>query len=321
MRTSPTLSRTLLACACAVLTTLSLTSQAQAWWWRSSSSKGNLVEEILKKEEFSTLATLVEAANLIDALSDPDANYTVFAPNNEAFDNLFEANPDLPAQLLAQPEGALKDILLYHVLGVKRYSYFLRPTDYPTLLDGSDVSVGVRYYGFFRRSITVNDANVVDADHRASNGIIHEIDAVLDPNFMDPPTILEIAADDDRFTTLVSLVEQAGFTHVLKQEYLDLTVFAPTNAAFDEIAAIVPSLSRRDIQLVLLNHIVRGEAFSTDLSDGQKLRSLIREKLEVGVDGDVVTINDAVVEEADLDASNGVVHIIDSVLVPGFLTQ
>jgi uncharacterized surface protein with fasciclin (FAS1) repeats len=133
-------------------------------------------------------------------------------------------------------------------------------------------------------------------------------------------TIAEIATADSDLSTLVTALEAAELVDVVADENANLTVFAPTNAAFAEIEDTVNTLlepeNQADLQNVLQYHVVDGAAFSGDLSDGQVIETLNGETLTVEIrDGDVF-INDAQVVIADVEASNGVVHVIDTVLVP-----
>lgn len=134
-------------------------------------------------------------------------------------------------------------------------------------------------------------------------------------------TIADLASEDPRFTTLVALVEQAGLTAELDGD-AEYTVFAPTNAAFEKLdPELVTRLKSGDandeLKSILKAHVVEGETLSTALADGEtQIATLAEIDLAVSKMGDSVTVGNATVVEADIDASNGVIHAVDTVIVP-----
>ena len=134
-------------------------------------------------------------------------------------------------------------------------------------------------------------------------------------------TIADLASKDPRFTTLVTLVEQAGLTAELDGD-AEYTVFAPTNAAFEKLdPELVTRLKSGDandeLKSILKAHVVEGETLSTALADGEtQIATLAEIDLAVSKMGDSVTVGNAAVVEADIDASNGVIHAVDTVIVP-----
>ena len=134
-------------------------------------------------------------------------------------------------------------------------------------------------------------------------------------------TIADLASEDPRFTTLVTLVEQAGLTAELDGD-AEYTVFAPTNAAFEKLdPELVTRLKSGDandeLKSILKAHVVEGETLSTALTDGEtQIATLAEIDLAVSKMGDSVTVGNATVVEADIDASNGVIHAVDTVIVP-----
>ena len=135
----------------------------------------------------------------------------------------------------------------------------------------------------------------------------------------EPVSIFETLQADARFTTLVTAIEAAGLDDELSTGE-PFTLFAPTNAAFDALPAGVLDAVLADVDLltdVLLYHVASGTTLSTDLSDAQSITTLLTgATLTVSISGSTVEINEATVVQADLDASNGVIHVIDGVLVP-----
>jgi len=139
------------------------------------------------------------------------------------------------------------------------------------------------------------------------------------------PTIVDVASGvceaTGQFCILVAAIEAADPAVAARLSSRgQLTVFAPTNAAFADIQSTVDTLlkpeNKEDLKDVLTYHVVPGSYPASALEDGQELTTVQGEKLTVSIDGDVVKVNDATVEQADVNASNGVVHVIDGVLVP-----
>ena len=171
---------------------------------------------------------------------------------------------------------------------------------------------------------------VVITDIEASNGVIHVIDAVLLPpaegaaeesEMMDEGrTIVDIAVEDSRFTTLVTALQEAGLVEALQAEG-PFTVFAPTDDAFDALpeGALAGLLADKDVLTsVLLYHVLNGKVMSTQAIelDGQEVEMLSGDSIAISLDGETLKINDAAVIIPDIEASNGVIHVIDAVILP-----
>lgn len=243
---------------------------------------------------------------------------TVFAPSNEAFDKL----PDGTVENLLQPENIeqLKEILLYHVVPANAASSGLSSGDVETL-NGKSVSIDVS------DGVNVNDAKVTQADIIAKNGIIHVIDSVLLPPMdmamssesneeCDLGTIVDVAVDNESFETLVTAVTAAELVGTLSGDG-PFTVFAPTDDAFaalpegtvEGLLEDIPALTS-----ILTYHVVAGKVESGDLTNGP-VATVNGADVEINID-DGVKVNDSNVIIADVQACNGVIHVIDSVLLP-----
>lgn len=135
----------------------------------------------------------------------------------------------------------------------------------------------------------------------------------------DEKTMFETLQGDARFSTLVTAIEAAGLDDELSGAG-PLTLFAPTNAAFDALPDGVLEAVLADVDLltdILLYHVASGETLSTDLTNGQTIPTLlVGEALTVSIAASTVEVNSATVTQADLQASNGVIHVVDAVLVP-----
>lgn len=268
-----------------------------------------IVDIAVSDENFSTLVTALELAGLDEALQG-EGPFTVFAPTNDAFNAL----PEGALEGLVADTEALTDVLLYHVAEGEAMAADV------VELDGQKVETLLGQYldiAIEDETVLVDEAQVVVTDIKASNGVIHVIDSVLIP---ETRSIVDIAVEDGRFTTLVTALEAAGLVEALLGEG-PFTVFAPTDDAFAALpeGTIESLLADTDaLTQVLLYHVVDGKVLAAQVVelDGQQVETLSGESLSVMIDGEAVKINDAQVILADVEASNGVIHVIDSVLVP-----
>jgi transforming growth factor-beta-induced protein len=282
----------------------------------------DIVEIAIADGRFSTLVTAVSAAGLVETLQS-EGPFTVFAPTDEAFAQL----PEGTVEALLQPENSqlLTDILLYHVVAGKVMAADVVGLDgqsVDTALKGEQIAVEVR-----GGSVILNgEVKVLITDIEASNGVIHVIDAVLLPPADEPMAmdIVETAIADGRFTTLVSAVSEAGLVETLQSEG-PFTVFAPTDDAFAKLpegtleALLLPE-NKQQLTDILLYHVVAGKVMAADVVglDGQLVDTALEGKqIAVEVIGGSVVLNGTVmVIITDVEASNGVIHVIDAVLLP-----
>jgi uncharacterized surface protein with fasciclin (FAS1) repeats len=266
-----------------------------------------VVDIIVNSPDHDTLEAAVIAAGLADDLKGPGP-FTVFAPTDAAFKALPAGTLEA---LLADPTGMLKNILLYHVASGKVMSGDLSDGQMiPTLL-GKDVKVKINEEGVF-----INDAKVTVADIQADNGVVHVINAVLLPP---SNTVVDIIANSPDHDTLEAAVIAAGLADDLSGPG-PFTVFAPTDAAFKALTAGTLETLLADptgmLKDILLYHVASGKVMSGDLSDGQMIPTLLGKDVNVKINEDGVFINDAKVTVADIQADNGVVHVINAVLIP-----
>ena len=268
-----------------------------------------VVDIIVNSPDHTTLEAAVIAAELADDLSGTGP-FTVFAPTDAAFAAL---PAGLVETLLQDPTGDLAQILLYHVVGANALSTSLSDGQIITTLQGQDVTVTIDMGNVF-----INDAQVIVADLVAENGVVHVIDAVLVPELNPlPATVVDIIVNSPDHTTLEAAVIAAELADDPSGTG-PFTVFAPTDAAFAALPAGVLETLLEDptgtLAQILLYHVVGANALSTSLSDGQIITTLQGEDVVVNIDGGSVFINNAQVIVADLEAENGVVHVIEAVL-------
>ncbi|MDX9770872.1 MAG: fasciclin domain-containing protein [Tenuifilaceae bacterium] len=302
--------------ALALVATFTLTSCEKDDVNEIPAPTNDVVELAQATTELSTLVTAVVTANLVTTLKG-SGPFTVFAPTNDAFAKLEDGVLEV---LLANPT-VLADLLKYHVVSGKVLSTDLTTTSVQTLLSGKSISVSVA------NGVTLNGtASVVEADIEATNGVVHVIDEVLIPEGFELPkdNIVSIAAQTPSLSILVEALSL--FPNLVDALSSDgsFTVFAPTNDAFIALLGVIGQESLSDIpesviERLLKYHVISGAALmSTDLSDGQMASTLLSDddKIKVQISGQSVKINGANVTAANIEASNGVVHVVDAVLVP-----
>ena len=286
---------------------------------------------------FSILAIALEGVGLLDAVSDKDATFTVFAPTDDAFANV---DPDLLQLLLDNPDTLLAEVLLYHVLPCKVTSVDLvslhaSPITITTAASLDDNTFdaivcpeGVFLQGDGNAADSFQDLpQVIDFDVEACNGVIHVINQVIIPAVEVPlPTIFGIAQEAAGFTTLVALLEATGLDEAVDDPDASLTVFTPSDAAFALVDGdFVNYLSANTdiLSLILTYHVVAGVLTSQDLvaHPAPTVVTLAEQTItpDVRTEGLVLeNVNNvpALVELPDVQASNGMVHAINKVLVP-----
>jgi uncharacterized surface protein with fasciclin (FAS1) repeats len=169
-------------------------------------------------------------------------------------------------------------------------------------------------------SVYINESKVVLADVEASNGVIHVIDAVLLPP-ADPTDIVDTAVADGRFTTLAAAVQAAGLVETLKGEG-PFTVFAPTDDAFAKLpAGTVESLLKPEnleqLKSILLYHVVSGKVMAADVVTLTSAEAVSGASIKIKVEDGKVYLNETTqVMITDIETSNGVIHVIDAVILP-----
>ena len=263
--------------------------------------------------EFDTLLTAATAAGLDGVLADCDAGpFTVFAPTDAAFAAL---DADLLTAALGDPDGLLTDILSYHIVpGYLQSGAVLAETELSTLLDGASLAIDAG-------AVTVNGIAISGVDNLACNGVVHVIDEVMIPEL---PSIATVATDGG-FATLVAALDAASLVPTFADCAAGpFTVFAPSDAGF---AAALDALDLTAAQLladtetlttVLQYHVVPGIVGAAEVLESTSLTTLQGEDITVAG----AVLNGSVnITGTDNWACNGVVHVIDAVLLPSSLTQ
>jgi uncharacterized surface protein with fasciclin (FAS1) repeats len=266
---------------------------------------GTIVEVAAEAGQFNTLIAAATAAGLDDELSDAGAELTVFAPTDAAFDALPAGTVEA---LLADPD-ALAEILLYHVVGGEQDAGEVLAQSFIPTLNGQAIVVGEA-----GGQPTASGAVIISTNIEASNGIIHVIDAVMLP---ETRNIVEIASQDG-FNTLAAAVVAAGLAETLADADAEFTVFAPTDAAFAALGGTLDALLADPAALadILLYHVVEGRVFSDAVVSASSVQTVEGTDAPISVNGGTVTIDGATVVVTDVQATNGVIHVIDAVITP-----
>jgi transforming growth factor-beta-induced protein len=280
-----------------------------------------IVDIAVADGRFTTLVAAVQAAGLAETLSG-DGPFTVFAPTDDAF----AALPAGTLDELLKPENKqqLTDILLYHVVPGKVMAADVTGLDgkmADTALEGKQIGIKVDMGSVYLNENT----KVIITDIEASNGVIHVIDTVLlpasDEAAMETKDIVDTAVADGRFTTLVAAVQAAGLAETLKGEG-PFTVFAPTDEAFAALPAgtldslLLPE-NKQQLTDILLYHVVSGNVMASDVVGLTSAPTVLGKDITVKVQDGKVYLNDNVqVIITDIETSNGVIHVLDAVLLP-----
>ena len=275
----------------------------------------DIVDTAVADGRFTTLVAAVKAAGLVDTLKGKGP-FTVFAPTDDAF----AALPAGTLDELLKPENKQKltDILLYHVVSGKVMAADVTKLTSATTMLGKDVAVKVDM-----GNVYINDAKVIITDIETSNGVIHVIDAVLLPPVEKAVsnTLVDIAVADGRFKTLVAAVQAAGLVETLSGKG-PFTVFAPTDDAFAKLPAgtvetLLKPENKQKLTDILLYHVVSGKVMAADVVKLTKAPTVLGKDVTITVKDGKVFLNDTVqVIITDIEASNGVIHVIDAVLLP-----
>lgn len=273
----------------------------------------DIVQVAVENGSFTTLASLLTSAGLADTLK-TDGPFTVFAPTDAAFAKVDKATL---AGLQADKEK-LRAVLLYHVAkGNLTADKVTSVKEIPTL-NGAAAPVTVA-----DGTVTVAGAKVVTPNIGAKNGVIHVIDSVMLPpaattTTASTPGIVAIAAGNPDFSTLVALLKEAGLVGALSGDG-PFTVFAPTNDAFAKVPAATLAGLKADkdkLRAVLTYHVVPQKITAAEVPAKADVKSLQGDTIAVAKTDAGVTVDGAKVVKADIIAANGVIHVIDSVILP-----
>ncbi len=277
-------------------------------WRHEKGRSGDIVDTAMAAGSFKTLTAALKAADLVATLKGKGP-FTVFAPSDEAFAKL----PPGTVETLLKPENKsrLRALLTYHVVSGQWDAAHAAKLNAAQTVNGQRVDISAK-----DGKVMIDGATVVKADITADNGVIHVIDSVLMPSDKD---VVDTAVAAGKFTTLAAALNAAGLADVLKGEG-PFTVFAPTDEAFARLPAgtvemLLKPENKEKLAGILKYHVVSGRIYSGDAVKAMSAKTLQGQKVKITSAGGVM-IDDAKVIGADLDASNGVIHVIDTVIMP-----
>lgn len=273
----------------------------------TTSASKDIVDTAVGAGQFKTLVAAVKAAGLVETLKGKGP-FTVFAPTDEAFAKL----PKGTVATLLKPENKAKlaAILTYHVVPGKVMAKDVVKLSKAKTVQGS--AVGIRVKG---GKVYIDNAQVVAPDVEASNGVVHVIDNVILPK-----DVVDTAVGAGSFKTLVAAVKAAGLVDTLKGNG-PFTVFAPTDEAFAKlpegtVATLLKPENKAKLVAILTYHVVPGKVMAKDVVKLSKAKTVQGSEVDVRVEDGKVYIDNAQVIAPDVGAANGVIHVIDSVILP-----
>ncbi len=275
----------------------------------TDSASKDIVDTAVAAGSFKTLVAAVKAAGLVDTLKGAGP-FTVFAPTDAAFAKLPEGT--IVELLKPENKARLQAILTYHVVPGKVQAADVVKLTGAKTVQGQQIDVSVK-----NNKVSVDGANVVKTDIQTSNGVIHVIDSVLLPSEKD---IVQTAADAKTFTTLLAAAKAAGLVEVLQSDG-PLTVFAPTDEAFAQLPAgtvadLLKPENKEKLAAILTYHVVPGRVMAADVVEMKSAKTVNGAEISIDASDAGVMINKSKVVAADIEATNGVIHVIDSVLLP-----
>lgn len=295
-----------LLAGCSAATTASPATMSPAAATTSARAQMDIVDTAVANGSFTTLAKLLGSADLVTTLKGAGP-FTVFAPTDAAFAKLDKATLDA----LAMDPAKLKTVLAYHVVPGKVLAADVKSGPVQTVA-GTPFNVSMS-----GTSVKIDSATLTATDVLASNGVIHVIDSVLIPASVAQKDIVDTAVAAGGFTTLAKLLTAAGLVDTLKGAG-PFTVFAPTDEAFAKIdKATLDALANDKAKLtaVLTYHVVAGRVPAADVRAGQA-PTVNGQPITISISGGTVMVDTAKVIKADVLATNGIIHVIDSVLLP-----
>ncbi len=269
----------------------------------------DIVDTAVGAGQFDTLVAALKAANLVDALRG-DGPFTVFAPTDDAFAKL----PKGTLESLLKPEnaGQLKAILLYHVVPGRYVARDVMRSSTAKTLNGQRLAFEVN-----AGSVKVDGAKVVAANIECANGVIHVIDTVVLPQ---TATIVEVAQKAGTFNTLIAAAKAAGLVETLGGKG-PFTILAPTDAAFAKlpigtVESLLKPENRDQLAAVLKYHVISGRISARDAVTANMAETLQGQQVIFDLRDGQLFVDGVRIIATDIDASNGVVHVVDSVLLP-----
>ncbi len=285
------------------------TCSASATKMSANSAAGDIVSTAVAAGNFNTLATALQAAGLVETLKG-EGPFTVFAPTDAAFAKIPR---DVLADLL-KPENKSKlvDVLTYHVVPGKVLAADVVKLSSATTVNGQRIDVRV-----VEGTVSIDGSKIEKTDILCSNGVIHVIDTVVMPS---TANLVETAQRAGTFGTLIAAAKAAGLAETLMKDG-PFTILAPTDAAFAKlppgtVEGLLKPENKEKLANILKLHVISGRVYADQARKLSEAPTLEGRKLPIQASRDALTIGGAKVSATDIDAKNGVIHVIDSVILP-----
>lgn len=273
----------------------------------TAGDKKDIVDTAVSAKSFNTLVAAVQTAGLVETLKS-EGPFTVFAPTDEAFAKL----PKGTVENFLKPENKEKliAILTYHVVPGNVTAKKVTKLNSATTVFGQDVTIKKKY-----GSVMIDGAKVVKTDIECENGIIHVIDSVILPK-----DIVEVAANANIFNTLLAAAKAADLVETLKSDG-PFTVFAPTDEAFSKlpegtVTDLLKPSNQAKLKSILTYHVVPGKVTAAQVTKLNSAKTVSGQKISISTSQKSVMVDNATVIKTDIPAINGIVHVIDSVILP-----
>ncbi len=272
-------------------------------------AKKDIIDTAVAAGSFKTLAAALKAADLIEPLQG-DGPFTVFAPTDEAFAKL----PAGTVEKLLRPENKalLQSVLTYHVVSGEVMAADVVNLNKAATLSGQTVDITVKGSG-----VMIDGARVAKTDIKCTNGVIHVIDTVIMP---ETANLVETAMSAGEFGTLAAALDAARLVGTLSNDG-PFTVFAPTDEAFDKlprgtVETLLKPENRGKLTAILKYHVIPGRVSASEALAAQSAKTLQGDRVRITFKDGELRVNDARVISNDIETSNGVIHVIDTVILP-----
>jgi len=288
-----------------------------------ASAQAQTLQSLLGSPGLTNLTTILSRYPALAATLSSATDITILAPADGArgLERILASTSERGQALINRfSPGIIESTLTYHVLkgsfpasAIPEKAFvetLLTNTNYSSVTGGQRLQVEKSTSGVVFTSALGTKSKVTKADIKFNGGYIHLIDAVLTP-----PQTVAATAFGSGLTTLARTLNSTGLLSTV-EGLKDVTIFAPTNAAFATAQSTIATLSEAQVKGALTYHVAKGVAFSTSLKNGQQVPTVNGKPLVIKIDGDKVFVNNAKVIKTDILTKNGVVHVIDSVLVP-----
>ncbi|XP_037086624.1 transforming growth factor-beta-induced protein ig-h3-like [Pollicipes pollicipes] len=254
----------------------------------------------------------VTAAGLAPELS-RDGAFTLFLPTDAAFQRM---SSSLRGTLEASAGDPRSPVLLYHLLDGKLTT---KDMGADQLVETKSAGAKLRLNKYSNQMTTVNCNLLVRKDQKATNGVVHLIDAVLDPSFLSSRSVIDLVVQDGRFSVLAEALEASGYIQELRRMPGALTILAPSDEAFQKL----PERRREKIlndkvarDALLKNHIIPHPVCKSAVIGNHKMRSESGSKLEFNCNRDSVFVDRSKITQDEIAGQNGVIHMLDDLLIP-----